>query len=73
MGVTVHHVQECNIQKAIVYLNNFESGQAYVALRSVGKLEDLTLWDLRPSAVSLYKKLLAWCEYLDRIHPTPSL
>ena len=33
----------------------------------------MTLWDLCPSAVSLlsfYKKLLVWCDYVDRICPT---
>ena len=45
-----------------------------MALSRVRKLEDLTLWDLCPSAVSLlsfYKKLLAWCDYVDSIRPTP--
>ena len=73
-GVTVHRVQGCTVQKAVVCLNSkfFESTQAYVALSRVRKLEDLTLWDLCPSAISLlgfYKKLLAWCD--DSIRPTP--
>ena len=66
------------MQKAIVCLNTkfFESGQAYVALSRVRKLEDLILWDLCPSVISLlsfYKKLLAWCDYVDSIRPTPPI
>ena len=77
-GVTVHRVQGCTVQKAIVCLNSkfFESGQAYVALSRVCTLEDLTLWDLCPSAIGLlsfYKKLLAWCDCVDSIRPTPPI
>ena len=53
-GVTVHRVLGCTVQMSIVCLKHhfLESGQAYVALSRVRKLQDLTLWDLRPSAVS---------------------
>ena len=75
-GVTVHRIQGCTIQKAIVCLNNefFESGQAYVALSQVRKLEDLVLWDFCVSAINLlkfYKELLAWCDYVDEINTNP--
>ena len=74
-AVTVHRVQECTVQKAIVCLNDqfFESGQAYVALSRVRNLEDLILWDFDASAVYLsafYKQLLHWCDYVDVIRPT---
>ena len=73
--VTVHRVQRCTVQKAIVCLNAnfFESGQAYVALSRIRKLEDLILWDFDPSAIYLapfYKQLLEWCDYVDVIRPT---
>ena len=45
-----------------------------MALSRVCKLEDLILWDLCPSAISLlsfYNKPLAWCDYVDSIRPTP--
>ena len=75
-GVTVHRIQGCTIQKAIVCLNSkfFESGQAYVALSWVRKLEDLVLWDFCTTAINLlqfYKQLLAWCEYMDQVNPNP--
>ena len=76
-GVTVHRIQGCTIQKAIVCLNNkfFESGQAYVALSRVRKLEDLVLWDFCTTAINLlqfYKQLLAWCNSVDQINTNPS-
>ena len=76
-GVTVHRVQGCTVQKAIVVLSKefFESGQAYVALSHVKKLEDLVLWSFDPVAIQLdpfYKQLLDWCDCVDKIRPTPS-
>ena len=73
-GVTVHRIQGCTIQKAIVCLNNkfFESGHAYVALSRVRNLEDLVLWDFCVTAINLlqfYKQLLAWCDYVDETNP----
>ena len=75
-GVTVHRVQGCTVQKAIVVLSDkfFESGQAYVALSRVRKLEDLVLWDFDPVAVQLdsfYKQLLEWLDCVDKIRTTP--
>ena len=75
-GVTVHRIQGCTIQKAIVCLGStfFESGQAYVALSRVRKLEDLVLWDFCTTAINLlqfYKQLLDWCDYVDEINPNP--
>ena len=71
-GVTVHRIQGCTIQKAIVCLNSkFESGQAYVALARVTKLEDLVLWDFCINLLQFYRQLLAWCDYVDEINPNP--
>ena len=63
------------MDSAIVTLNHnfFASGQAYVALSRVRKLEDLTLWDFSPSAIKIapyYKQLLEWCDFVDKIRPT---
>jgi len=74
--VTVHRVQGLTVDSAIVTLNNnfFASGQAYVALSRVRKLDNLILWDFTPSAIKIapyYKQLLEWCESVDVIRPTP--
>ena len=76
-AVTVHRVQGLTVQKAIVCLNSkfFASGQAYVALSRVRRLDDMIPWDFRPSAIRLfqfYKELLQWCDCVDIIRPTPS-
>ena len=76
-AVTVHRIQGLTVQKAIVCLNSsfFASGQAYVALSRVRKLEDLILWDFCAPAIHLiqfYKDLLTWCDCVDAIRPTPS-
>ena len=76
-AVTVHRIQGLTVQKAIVCLNSsfFASGQAYVALSCVRKLDDMILWDFCPSAIHLlqfYKDLLRWCDCVDVIRPTPS-
>ena len=75
-AVTVHRVQGLTVEKAIVTLNNnfFESGQAYVALSRVRKLDDLVLWDFSRSAIMLspyYKQLLKWCDSVDVIRVPP--
>ena len=75
-AVTVHRVQGMTVNKAVIDLNSnfFESGQAYVALSRVRKLEDLTLWCFSHQAISLssfYKQLLKWCDCVDAIRETP--
>ena len=75
-AVTVHRVQGLTVEKAIVTLNNnfFESGQAYVALSRVRKLDDLVLWNFSRSAIMLspyYKQLLKWCDSVDVIRVPP--
>ena len=74
-GVTVHRVQGCTVQKAVVRLGEtfFASGQAYVALSRVRSLQDLVLWQFHPSAIFLhpfYHQLLLWCDCVDVIRPT---
>ena len=74
-GVTVHRVQGCTVQKAVVCLGEkfFASGQAYVALSRVRNLSDLVLWEFDPSAIHLepfYQQLLQWCDNVDVIRPT---
>ena len=64
------------VGKAVVLLNScfFESGEAYVALSRVRKLEDLTLWTFGHSAIKLltfYKDLLEWCDCVDAIREIP--
>ena len=75
-AVTVHRVQDMTVQKAIVKLNSkfFASGQAYVALSRVRRLEDLVLWEYCSSAIHIqdfYKQLLEWCDCVDVIRPSP--
>ena len=77
-GVTVHRVQGCTVQKAVVCLGEtfFASGQAYVALSRVRTLSDLVLWEFHPFAIYLepfYQQLLQWCDNVDVIRPTPQL
>ena len=74
--MTVHRVQGCTVQKAVVCLGErfFASGQAYVALSRVRNLSDLVLWEFDPSAIHLepfYQQLLQWCDNVDVIRPTP--
>ena len=76
-AVTVHRIQGLTVQKAIICLNSsfFASGQAYVALSRVRKLDDMILWDFCASAIHLlqfYKDLLKWCDCVDAIRVTPS-
>ena len=76
-AVTVHRVQGMTVGEAVVLLNSsfFESGQAYVALSRVGKLEDLTLWTFCHISIKLlnfYKDLLEWCDCVDVIRETPA-
>ena len=73
--MTVHRVQGCTVQKAVVCLGEkfFASGQAYVALSRVRNLSDLVLWEFDPSAIHLepfYQQLLQWCDNVDVIRPT---
>ena len=64
------------VQKAIVKLNEhfFASGQAYVALSRVRRLDDMVLWGFCKSSIHIldfYKKLLKWCDCVDVIRPAP--
>ena len=75
-AVTVHRMQGMTVRKAIVKLNEhfFASGQAYVALSRVRHLEDLIIWGYCPQAIHIdqfYHQLLAWCDCVDAIRPTP--
>ena len=75
-AVTVHRVQGLTVDNAIVLLNNkfFASGQAYVALSRVRRLDDLTLWDYDSNAIKLapyYQQLLKWCDSVDVIRTQP--
>lgn len=74
-AVTVHRVQGMTVQKSVVCLNEhfFASGQAYVALSRVRKLDDLVLWDFCPTSIGIlqfYKDLLHWCDCVDVICST---
>ena len=76
-AVTVHRIQGLTVQKTIVCLNSkfFASGQAYVALSRVRRLDDMILWDFCRSAIRLlqfYQDLLKWCDCVDAIRPIPS-
>ena len=73
-GVTVHRVQGCTVQKAVVCLGEkfFASRQAYVAPSRVRTLSDRVLWEFDPPTIHLepfYQQLLQWCD-VDVIHPT---
>ena len=64
--------QKIEIKGAIVMLNEhfFATGQAYVALSRVRRLQDLSLWDFNPCAIKLapyYQQLLKWCNSVDII------
>ena len=76
-AATVHRIQGLTVQKAVVCLNAsfFASGQAYMALSRVRRLDDITLWEFCPTTIRLlqfYKDLLRWCDCVDAIRPTPS-
>ena len=44
-----------------------------MAFSRVRKLDDMILWDFRPSAIHFnFADLLKWCDYADTIRPTPS-
>ena len=64
------------MDKAIVILNNkfFASGQAYIALSRVRRLEDLILWYYDSNPIKLapyYQQLLKWCDSVDVMRSQP--
>ena len=75
-AVTVHRIQGLTVQKAIICLNSsfFASGQAYVALSRVRKLDDMILWDFVLLLFTYFNStdLLKRCDCVDAIRPTPS-